>query len=294
MTMQVGSVDLGQGRVWFNALKEGRELVTVAQRNGAVATLAALLDLLAAPERVLPEGPATAAGTSLGELRLPVTAYRGEDQGLRGHDIPLLGAMPVPSWWRTASPAPATLPRWLRETDADRRALYGALSSVLDRLAGSGDRNAQAGNGGRSDGNLALIGVVALAGFAAWAYVARGAASDLIRERGEVQRFAEQAATTVKLYAERLRAFRDTGTMPPPSPAETALDPAGSRGVRGQGNDWWSKLGDGTWPVVAGIAGVSVAAGLAAWAAKKFKSNQAPGAPQTSDAPGAQSMAGGR
>ncbi len=280
MGVRFGSVDLEAGRRWFAAAKEGLDTVTVAQRNGAVATIAALMDALADPQTVLPRvaNAAQATGVSLGELNLPVMTYRGEDPQLRGHDVPLLGALPVPSWWPSGGAAPSSLPAWVRDTDRERRNLYGALAWVLDRLAGEGQRNPQQGTGRGTTGNLVLVGVIALAGIAAGAYIVRGVAGDYIRETQETHRFAEQAATAVKLYVERLKVFRDTGTMPPASPAETALNPAPaangappSGSVGGRGASWWSEHGGDALKVGAGAAAAAGLAGLVAWAVKKLR-----------------------
>jgi len=287
--LRFGSVDLDAGRRWFSAAKEGRDLVTVAERNGAVATLAALMDVLADPQTVLPRGGAAEA-VSLGELNLPAMRYRGEDAAVRGRDVPVVGAIPPPSWWRSGGVAPSNLPAWVRTTDGERRSLWGACAWVLERLAREGQRNPQQGTGANpTSGNLVLVGVVAVAGLAAWAYVARGAAGDLVREVSATHRFAEQAASVVKLYADRLRVAAATGTMPPPSPAETALNPAASPTAtrdnptpRQVGDSWWSKLDGDAVAVGVGAGAVALLVALAAWASKKLRSegNPAPMAPQ--------------
>lgn len=294
MSVRVGPVDLEAGRRWFAAAKEGRDLVSPAERNGAVATITALMDVLADPETVLPRavpGGASLGSVALGDLNVPMVPYRGEDPLLRGRDVPLLGAIDAPSWWRSGAAAPSSLPAWVRSTDSERRSLWGACAWVLERLAGEGERNPQQGSGrSATSGNPFLIGVVALAGLGAWAYVARGAVGDVIREVGTTHRFAEQAATTVKLYLERLSAARSTGVMPPASPAEVALNPAASANApapqgspRQVGESWWSKYGDDALKVGAGAAVAAGLAGFGAWIFGRLRARlpQAPTAPQS-------------
>ncbi len=271
--MFFAGVELAQGREWFEAAKTGSLVVTAAQRNGGVAILTATMEVLADPATLLPPSADQ-------PLRLPVVPYTGPDSSIRGRNVPVLGAIEAPAWWRSGGDAPASLPAWVRSTDRERRALWGACASVLERLAETGDRSPQEGRSARASGWLpAVLGAVAIASPLALAalYLHERAETERVRlaEEAATHRFAEQCATATKLYVERLKVFRDTGRMPDASPAEgtanPTVTPANGRPVpapgspSGVGETWWSSVGTTAAKVGAVTLAATVLVGLAAY-----------------------------
>jgi hypothetical protein len=270
MVFEFGRFNLTAAQQWFEAAKTGADIITREQRNSAAVIMGGLMDALAAPDRVL--------GVGAAPMRLPEVPYGGSDRQFVGRNVALVGAMPVPEHWRTGAAAPESLPAWLRASDADRRSLYGALASVLEDLGRSGDSNPQQGTQRNSGFIQALpvgvvaLGVVAVAGVAAWAFHEAGdTAREFVRERAEVQRAAESAATAVKLYLERLRVLRDTGSMPAASPAEVAIQPRAANGApapgspSARGNDWWARAKDAAPMALGGLAAAGAVALGVAW-----------------------------
>lgn len=274
-------VNLAAGREWFEAGRTGANVVTAAQRNGAVAILSATMDALADPARVLPAAQGEA-------LRLPTVPYTGSDAALRGREVPMVGAIEPPAWWRAGAAAPESLPAWVRASDRERRALWGACASTLERLGTTGERQFQAGAQRQSGWvglAVAAIGVVAVVGAGLGALAIHNEAETdrvRIREDAATQRLAAQAAEVTKLYIERLQVFRATGVMPPASPAEVAVNPpapapgttpppGASPGPSQQGEAWWASLA-ATGKTVAAVVGAStLLTGLAAWAYSRWK-----------------------
>lgn len=274
MGLQFLGIEPQRAREAFDALARGNYTLTAAQHNAFCLALLGLRDAVADPARVLrfdlPRAP-DAVGSPY-PLSLPTAPYQGPDRALRGTQVPVVGVVPPPAHWRTGAALSeaeiANVPAWIRGTDGERRALYGALTVALEGMAAR-DRSPVTG---ATSGELSDTARVVLAtvpwGFLVVAESERGETDRTrIREEQNTARFAAQCAQVVQLYTERLKVYKETGTMPPASAAETAGNPyspdgrpaPGSPSARGL--DYWLSLtGDA---VKVGLYGGALAGGIA-------------------------------
>ncbi len=273
MGLQFLSLEPARAREALDALARGNFTLTAAQHNAFGLALLGLRDAVADPARVLrfdmPRVP-DAAGSPY-PLSLPTAPYQGPDRALRGTQVPVLGLVPPPAHWRTGAARSETEtanePAWIRGTDGERRALYGALTVALEGMAARDRTSTGARSGDLSDTARVILGTLPW-GFLVVAESERGETDRTrIREEQNSARFAAQCAQVVQLYTERLKVYKETGTMPPASAAETAGNPytpdgrpaPGSPSARGL--DYWLSLtGDA---VKVGLYGGAVAGGIA-------------------------------
>ena len=270
MGLQFLSIEPARAREALDALSRNNFVLTAAQHNAFGLALLGLRDAVADPARVvqfdMPRVP-DAAGSPY-PLSLPTAPYQGPDRALRGTQVPVVGAVPPPAHWRTgAAFTDADAPAWVRATDGERRALYGALSVALEGLAAR-DRTATGATSGELSDTARVILATMPLGFLVVEQAERGETDRTrIREAENTARFARDCAMTVQLYVERLKVFKATGVMPPASAAENAKNPytpdgrpaPGSPSARGL--DYWTGLvGDA---VKVGLYGGAVAGGIA-------------------------------
>jgi hypothetical protein len=213
---------------WAQAVVAGAPVLS-GDHNSAVATAGVALDVISRPDEIL---------RSDGAIGVVQRVYHGPLSDWNGRPIPLIGAMGPPLGWAVPTGREAGLPVdvLLRETEADRRAWYGAGAGALVALARSlrlGPEVSAGRIGARrwQPAGLPVIPVliaagatlVSCTGLIAWALAWARA-----RER-EVTVSAQAAATAVMTgaassqYAQRLSQYARSGVMPPPGPAEQAV-----------------------------------------------------------------------
>lgn len=211
------------GDAWVAKSSRG-QLVTVAERNAFVGQAAGIMDVLAAPGRLL-----TPAG-----VVPPTTVYRGPDRAWNGRTVPLLGGVEPPALWlvkppRTASgvepPKGWDLRALLEPTMDERRRYWLALHGTLKGMAGSYEI-AEA-NAPRTAGVLpvAAVVIIAVAAVAALAGVIGYVAGTSIHENAETARHAGDIEAAARAYVQRLQwaAEHPGAPFPPPSAAEVRV-----------------------------------------------------------------------
>lgn len=271
------SIEPPRAREWLDTVARRNFVVTGAQHNAFVAVLAAARDAVADPANVLRFDMARVASAAVipYPTSLPQVPYLGADRALRGTQVPVIGAVPPPAHWRTGGAPPADAPVWVRESDAARRAFYGALTVALEGLAAHDPAPA---TGAPRSGEFGDVARVVLATMPFGAFVvesAERAETDRVRvrEQENTARFAQQCATVVQLYVERLKVFKETGTMPPASAGESVLNPYSPDGrptptsPEGRGLEYWANLTleGGKIALVGGAVAGGIALAVYAW-----------------------------
>ena len=260
------SVDLTQVAGWFDRTSRG-ELVTVAERNAVAVWAGVACDFLADPVHAL---------SADGVVRLPTMTYAGTDRELaqKRAQVPVVGAVPVPTHWRTGASAPADLPAWVRASDAERRTLYGAARHFLELLTRTGTTNPQEGRSAEGGWlQVAAIVAVAVAGSVWLGTKALEAGRDVletrVREDAATARYGALLRAKLEAAKTRYEEGRRTGVTPPPTSLEndamaTPYNATTGRTVGQAGADWWKS---GTaWAVIGGTALVAALAGALGWA----------------------------
>lgn len=256
---------------WLRAVERG-EPVLPAQRNAFVSQSSALMDALAAPERLLVPAPV-----------IPSAQYFGPVSSANGQRVPVVGSIAPPEGWLSAGPlpagraglfAPGTPGAFFAPSEEERRRLWLALYSTQRSMASSFETINAEGFSGRDAGALPVIAVVviAIAGIGALAAVVANAVSTQIREVQETARHAAQIQQAAAEYVNRLRTWQTAlqtnpaATMPPPGPSETAVARSPAAGTappaeRAQRNAW-EELAEGATRAVwvgGGLVALSVA-----------------------------------
>lgn len=214
---------------WMAAVSAGRS-VSKLQHNTAVVQFAAALDLVINPFEVL-----TREGGEGGTYRPLYPSTTATPPG---------GTAPVPAAFLGQHGTVQGLRVFSRlEGDArfqEQKRYVGALAFACRNLS----RYSAPPAPGRNGAALILAipaGYYVIAGIAALAAIAIAATVTAIQEHSETQRTAVAIAGAGQDYAGRLVAYRQTGTMPPPSARETAAAAV----IQSSSQTFWTELGRG-------------------------------------------------
>lgn len=219
--------DVAAFDTWLSAVQGGGP-VTLIQHNTAVVQFAATLDLFCDPFGVLqPQAPAAESGGTIHyEARFPSVTYQGESRVKVGGNATMANLRSIRS----------------RTGDArfeEQKRYVGAFAWQIRQLA-----RGQVLTGERTGAALMLAipaGYYVIAGICALAAIAATAVGISIHENAETERNSTTMAAVGEHYAGRLKVYRETGSMPPPSAVETA---AGAM-LQQSSDSFWHSLGTG-------------------------------------------------